>query len=89
MRRVYFCSGVPVRSCALVVAHDFLHSGKHSALLFCSSPFGLVHSYMHLLRQASNSGSFLVPLIDGSVSLAQVVGGAAIANAIDFAAVMN
>lgn len=38
--------------CALVVAHLVLHSGKHSPRLFCSAPFGLVHSYIHCERHA-------------------------------------
>lgn len=37
--------------------HCFLHSGKHSARDFCSDPFGLVHSYRHLLRHASLTGA--------------------------------
>jgi hypothetical protein len=63
-------------SCVLLVAHVFLHSGKHSDLDFCSSPLGLVQSYMHWLKQASNLGSCLVPLVLGSVvSLANTTVG--------------
>lgn len=66
-----FLIGVPFINCSLVVAHFFLHSGMHSARLFCSSPLGLVHSYRHLDRQASYAGSFLVPLRAGSTSAAK------------------
>lgn len=52
------------------MAHDALHSGKHSFLDFCSAPFGLVHSYKHLDRHASNSGSFLDPLDSSSLAKA-------------------
>ena len=38
--------GVPCISCASVLAHCFLQSGRHSLRDFCSAPFGLVHSYM-------------------------------------------
>ena len=54
----------------LFVAHFCLHSGRHSERDFCSTPLGLVHSYIQVERQASNAGSFFVPLIDGSTSLA-------------------
>ena len=64
----YFLMGVPFMSCSLVVAHDCLHSGKHSCRVFCSAPLGLVHSYMHLLRHVSYAGSFLVPLRAGSTA---------------------
>ena len=33
--------------------HCCLHSDTHSARDFCSDPFGLVHSYRHLLKHAS------------------------------------
>jgi len=62
-------------SCALLVAHLALHSGIHSILLFCSIPLGLVQSYKHLPKHPSNSGSFLVPLIAGSTSLAYAACG--------------
>ena len=64
-------------SCALLVAHFCLQSGKHSCRDFCSEPLGLVHSYMHLLKQASKAGSFLVPLRAGSSLAAQADEGTA------------
>ncbi len=42
----------------------------HSARLFCSIPFGLVHSYTHTDRQAWKAGSAFVPFTAGSTSLA-------------------
>jgi hypothetical protein len=60
--------------CALVLAHELLHSGKHSLRDFCSVPLALVQSYRQSERQASNSGSFLVPLSAASSAQAgQVV----------------
>lgn len=64
--------GVPRSSWALVEAHLDLHSGRHSARVFCSAPFGFVHSYMHLERQFSKSGSFLVPFKLSSAASATV-----------------
>ena len=66
---------MPSISCSLLVAHFCLHSGKHSVRDFCSSPLGLVHSYKHKLRQASNLGSFLVPTSFGSTDLADAMEG--------------
>ncbi len=58
--------------------HLALHSGRHSALDFCSAPLGLVHSYIHTLSLAWTSGSFLEPLVKAS-SLAQTGAGVATA----------
>lgn len=72
----FYYFAVPNISCALFVAHLTLHSGIHSILLFCSIPLGLVQSYKHLPKHPSNSGSFFVPLIDGStLSLAYAAWG--------------
>ena len=71
--------GSPFINCALVVAHCCLHSGRHSARVFCSTPLGLVHSYIHLDKQASNSGSFFVPFT--ASSLAHAGDGVPIPNA--------
>ena len=62
--------GVPIMSCALVVAHLALHSGRHSWRDFCSSAFGLVHSYMHNDTQDWNAGSAFVPFVAARSSLA-------------------
>jgi hypothetical protein len=59
--------GVPIISCCLVVAHCALHSGKQTARDFCSLPFGLVQSYIHLLKHASYFGSCFVPASKAAV----------------------
>jgi len=74
--------GSPRISCALEVAHFSRHSGRHSERDRCSEPLGLVHSNMHLDRQDSKLGSFLVPLRDGSISLARTGVGAQAAAAV-------
>ena len=66
---VSYLMGVPIINCCLVVAHCALHSGKHTARDFCSIPFGLVQSYIHLLKQASYFGSCFVPTIAAAVLL--------------------
>lgn len=58
--------GSPRRSWFLLVAHLALHSGMHSFLDFCSSPLGLVHSYIQVDKQASKAGSFFVPFKSAS-----------------------
>lgn len=65
---IAFLIGSPNINCSFDLAQLFLHSGRHSARDFCSAPLGFVHSYMHLERQASNDGSFLVPFKAGSTS---------------------
>ena len=75
-RKNYFL-GLPFKSCASVVAHCFLQIGKHSDLDFCSSTFGFVQAYTHLLRHASNFGSFLDPVSSGFVFAAIAAWGKA------------